>query len=100
MLDRLPCVDVQPEQVRLFVGRELREEADGEVVPLHDVPDGRVVREAGQECARGVGLGEVREGLDAVEGILGGRAGGRRPSGADLTRPSAMCLRQIAAHAP
>ena len=70
-LDRLPRVHVQPEEVRLLVRRELGEHPDGELVLAHDVADGGVVRELREEAACGLGVGEVREGLDAVEGVLG-----------------------------
>ena len=87
-LDRLACIDIQAKQVRLLVRGEFREHTHGKVVLLHDMPDGRVVREASQQSARGFGLGEVSKRFDAVKGILGGRRR-RRTSGADLTRPSA-----------
>ena len=72
-LDRLACIDIQAKQVRLLVRGEFCEHTDGEVVLLHDMPDGGVVREAGQQSASGLGFGEVSKRFDAVEGILGGR---------------------------
>ena len=36
-LDRLPGVDVEPEEVRLLVGCELGQRVYGEAVLLHDV---------------------------------------------------------------
>ena len=84
----MPCIDVQAEQMRLLVRGEFCQEADRKVVLLHDVPDGRVIREASQQSASRFGLREVGKRLDAVKGILGGR-GRRGSSGADLTRPSA-----------
>ena len=71
-LDRLPRVLVQAEQLRVLVRRELGEHPDGELVLAHDVADGGIVRELREEAAGGLGGGEVREGLDAVEGVLGG----------------------------
>ena len=78
-LDRLACVHVQAEEVRLLVRRELGEEAVGESVLSHDVPDGGVGREPREEGTRGFGAGEVRERLDAVEDVLcvGGCGGAR-----------------------
>ena len=70
-LDRLPRVHVQPEQVRLLVRRELGQDPDGELVLAHDMADGRVVRELAEQVACGGGVREVRERLDAVEGVLG-----------------------------
>ena len=76
-LDCLPRVHVQPEEMRLLVRRELGEHPDRELVLAHHVPDGGVVRELREEAARGLGIGEVREGLDAVECVLGACGRGR-----------------------
>lgn len=56
--------------MRLLVRGEFCQEADRKVVLPHDVPDGRVVREAGEQSASGFGLGEVGKRLDTVKGIL------------------------------
>ena len=70
-LDLLAPVHVQAEEIRVLVRRELGEHPYGELVLAHYVADGGVVCEFREEAARGLGVGEVREGLDAVEGVLG-----------------------------
>lgn len=61
--------------MRLLVRCKFCQEANGEMKLLHDMPNGRVVRETSQQGACGVGLGKVRKRLDMMEGILGGRGG-------------------------
>ena len=85
-LDRLSGIHVRPEQVGLLVRRELRQHAHREPVPPHHVADRGVVREAREEGARGGGVGQVWEGLDAVEGVLGGGGGGGGAGRTDLER--------------
>ena len=68
----MPCIDVQAEQMRLLVRGEFCQEADRKVVLLHDVPDGRVVREASQQSASRFRFGEVGKRLDTVKRILCG----------------------------
>ena len=50
-LDLLAPVHIQTEEIWVLVRRELGEQADGEVMALHDVPDGGVIGEALKEGA-------------------------------------------------
>lgn len=69
-LYRLASVDVKPQQLWVLMWGELSKNPNGELVDLHDVLDGRVLGELGEQSKCACWVGEVVEGLQLMEAVI------------------------------